>query len=105
MIASMPWLAIMVRTPAVMFATGSKMPLSASEGSTELRNVVSMSCMRPFDGVPAAAFESQPLTASALPVDSRMMIFLTPGASFCGSPISPSAFSIWPSSESSSPAA
>ena len=63
-----------------------------------------MSCMRPLDGVPLAAFESQSFTASALPVDSRMMIFLTPGASRCGRPMSPSALAIWPSRVRSLPA-
>ena len=81
-----------------MLATGSVMGRSASSGCTYVRNVDGIVCMSPREGVPRTALLSQVLIACGLPPDSARMIFLTPGASRCGSPITCSASAIQPSS-------
>ena len=81
-----------------MLATGSVMGRSASSGCTYVRNVDGIVCISPRDGVPRTALLSQVLIACGLPPDSARMIFLTPGASRCGMPITCSASAIQPSS-------
>src|SRR5699024_8211651 len=57
---------------ARMFANGSQMLFGARE-SRNARNVGSMTCMRPFDGVPRFALLSQLLIARGLNPDSCFM--------------------------------